>query len=113
MKVKVSLKSSDIEKAKAGLRKLDDIIVKEYAKEWNRIKAGDSNGQQKKPRCNNEGYADPTAYEALQPIIEADTALENKVNFLIKVLKFISSEAGFDILNRIELQDKHSGRVFK
>ena len=32
MKVKVSLKSSDIEKA--GLRKLDDIIVKEYAKEW-------------------------------------------------------------------------------
>ena len=48
MKVKVSLKSSDIEKAKAGLRKVDDIIVKEYAKEWNRIKAGDSNGQQKK-----------------------------------------------------------------
>ena len=46
MKVKVSLKSSDIEKA--GLRKLDDIIVKEYAKELNRIKAGDSNGQQKK-----------------------------------------------------------------
>ena len=34
----------DIEKAKAGLRKLDDIIIKEYAKEWNRIKAGDSNG---------------------------------------------------------------------
>ena len=70
-------------------------------------------GNKKNPRCNSEGYADPTAYEALQPIIKADTALENKVNFLIKVLKFISSEAGFDILNRIELQAKHSGRVFK
>ena len=70
-------------------------------------------GNKKNPRCNSEGYADPTAYEALQPIIKADTALENKVNFLIKVLKFISSEAGFDILNRIELQDKKSGRVFK
>lgn len=46
--MKIKIKSSDIEKAKAGLRKLDDIIVKEYAKEWNRIKAGDSNGQQKK-----------------------------------------------------------------
>jgi hypothetical protein len=70
-------------------------------------------GSGKNPRCNNEGYADPTAYEALRPIIAADTALENKVKFLIKVLKFISAEAGFIVLNRIELQDRHSGRVFR
>ena len=70
-------------------------------------------GNKKNPRCNNEGYLDPTAYEALQPIMKSDTALENKVYFLIKVLRFIATEAGFDILNRIELQDKHSGRVFR
>lgn len=70
-------------------------------------------GNKNNPRCNSEGYADPTAYAALHPIIKADTIVENKVAFLIKVLKFISTEAGFDIINRIELQDKQTGRVFR
>lgn len=70
-------------------------------------------GNKNSPLCNSEGYADPTAYAALKPIIEAEKALENKVGFLIKVLKFIANEAGFEVLNRIELQDKQSGRVFK
>ena len=70
-------------------------------------------GNRKNPYCNDEGYADPTAYEALQPIMKADAALDNKVSFLIKVLKFIASEAGFNILNRIELQDRKSGRCFR
>ena len=70
-------------------------------------------GNKKNPRCNSAGYDDPTAYEALRHIIKADATLENKVNFLIKVLKFITSEAGFDILNRIELKDRRTGRVFR
>ena len=70
-------------------------------------------GNKNNPRCNSEGYTDPTAYEALQPIIKADTALENKVYFLIKVLKFIVREAGFDLISRIELKHKESGREFK
>lgn len=64
-------------------------------------------------RRNSEGYSDPTAYAALQSVIREEQALENKAGFLIKVIRFISTEAGFNILNRIELQDKHSGRVFK
>ena len=70
-------------------------------------------GNKTNPRCNNEGYADPTAYAALGPIMRADAELESKVNFLIKVIKFVASGAGFNILNRIELQDKQSGRLFK
>lgn len=70
-------------------------------------------GNRNNPYCNNEGYADPTAYNALKPIIREDAALEGKVNFLIKVIKFIATEAGFDITNRIELQDCKTGRVFK
>lgn len=65
------------------------------------------------PRLNASGYSDPTAYEALKPIIEAEAALDSKVNFLIKVLKFIISEAGFDLINRIELRDRNSGRYFR
>ncbi len=65
------------------------------------------------PYKNSEGYADPTAYHALEPIAQQDAALESKVNFLIKVLKFIANEAGFDVTNRIELCDRKTGRVFK
>ena len=67
----------------------------------------------KMPYRNSEGYTDPTAYGALKPIMQADAALESKVNILIKVLKFIANEAGFDVTNRIELCDRKTGRVFK
>lgn len=44
-----------------------------------------------KPWENGEGYPDPTAYNALRPIMQEDAALEGKVNFLIKVLKFTAT----------------------
>lgn len=66
-----------------------------------------------KPYQNAEGYADPTAYEALKPIIQEENELDRKVNFLIKVLKFIINESGFEILNRIEVRDKKSGKEFR
>lgn len=56
-----------------------------------------------KPWENGEGYPDPTAYNAL----------EGKVNFLIKVLKFIIAESGFELLARIEIKDKKTGRCFR
>ena len=70
-------------------------------------------GGNKNPYYNSEGYTDPTAYGALKPIMQADAALEAKTNFLIKVLKFIANEAGFDVTNRIELCDRKTGRFFK
>ncbi len=62
---------------------------------------------------NSEGYADPTAHAALEPIAQEEAALESKVNFLIKVLKFIANEAGFNVVNCIELRDRNTGRLFK
>lgn len=66
-----------------------------------------------KPWENGEGYPDPTAYNALRPIMQEDAALEGKVNFLIKVLKFIMAESGFELLARIEIKDKKTGRCFR
>lgn len=66
-----------------------------------------------KPWENAEGYADPIAHDALKPIIQEENALEGKVNFLIKVLKFIIAESGFELLARIELKDKKTGRCFR
>ena len=67
----------------------------------------------KMPYRNSEGYTDPTAHAALGPIAQEEAALESKVNFLIKVLKFIANGAGFDVTNRIELCDRKTGRFFK
>ena len=66
-----------------------------------------------KPWENGEGYPDPTAYNALRPIMQEDAALEGKVNFLIKVLKYIIAESGFELLARIEIKDKKTGRCFR
>ncbi|MEA4831587.1 MAG: hypothetical protein VB118_03100 [Oscillospiraceae bacterium] len=67
----------------------------------------------KNPFLNSSGYPDPTAYEALKPIIKEETEVENKANFLIKMLKFIISESGFELIARIELRHKRSGKEFR
>ena len=65
------------------------------------------------PFRNPSGCADPTAFQALEPIAEKDAELERKVNFLIKALKFIIHEAGFELLARIEIKDSKTGRCFR
>lgn len=65
------------------------------------------------PKRNSEGYSDPTAYLGLRSIIREENALEGEVNTLIKVLKYIIGKSGFELINRIELKDKKTGRVFK
>ena len=67
-----------------------------------------------KPLENAEGYTDPTAYTALRHIQQEENAeLDARVNTLIKVLKYIVSLSGFELINRIELRDKKSGRCFR
>ncbi len=67
-----------------------------------------------KPWENGEGYADPTAYNAIKKVsAEGHEALDAKVNTLIKVLKFIIAESGFELLARIEIKDKKTGRCFR
>ena len=67
-----------------------------------------------KPWENAEGYADPTAYNAIKKVsAEEHEALDAKVNTLIKVLKFIIAESGFELAARIELRDRKTGRFFR
>ena len=61
------------------------------------------------PYFNQSGCADPTAYCALKNLSDE----EKKVNFLIKVLKYIIRESGFELLNRIELQNTETGRIYR
>lgn len=66
-------------------------------------------GNKNNPFHNSEGYSNPTAFG----VIQEENELEKKTGFLIKVLKFIINESGYELLNRIEIKDKKSGRVFR
>ena len=66
-----------------------------------------------KPWQNKEGYADPTDYHGLKPIIKEDDEQQKRLNTLIFVLKYIIRLAGFELLNRVELKDKKTGREYR
>ena len=68
---------------------------------------------QENPKLNSEGYYDPTAYMGLRNIVRKENALEQDVTMLIKVLKYIIGKAGFELVSRIEIKDKKTGRVFR
>ena len=65
------------------------------------------------PYYNSEGYADPTAYAGTKNIIREEAETERRASELIKVLKFVIRSCGFELVERIEIRDMKSGRVFK
>ena len=56
---------------------------------------------------NSEGYPDPTAGHVFY-----DDTRNRKARFLIRVILFIVWEAGFRVVNHIELEDRQTGRVY-
>lgn len=66
-----------------------------------------------KPWENAEGYNDPTAYNGTKNIIREEDEQQKRVNTLIFVLKYIIRLAGFELLNRIELKDRRTGRDYR
>ena len=65
------------------------------------------------PKRNSEGYYDPTAYDGMKSIIRDENALNGRVSDLIRVLKFIIHNCGFELVSRIEIKDIKTGRIFK
>ena len=65
------------------------------------------------PKRNASGCPDPTAHDALRPIAQADTALEARTTRLIKALKTMIDLAGYDLVARIEIRDRESGKIFR
>ena len=61
---------------------------------------------------NQDGYIDPTAYQALKNILN-DGKAEKKAAYLVSVLKFIINESGFELVNRIELKHRKTGKIFR
>lgn len=62
---------------------------------------------------NKEGYSDPTAHAALRSILHEDTEQQRRVSELVGVVKYIIDKAGFDLLARIEIRDRRTGKEFR
>lgn len=70
-------------------------------------------GDKRNPRYNQSGCADPTAYEALKPIVKNEKKLDKRVHETIKVIKSIINLSGFELVGRIQIRDKKTGKEFK
>lgn len=62
---------------------------------------------------NSSGYADPTAFEALKPIIQEEQEMEEQVSDLVFAIKMICDLAGFEVMGRIKFKHKKTGKEFK
>ena len=66
---------------------------------------------------NKEGYTDPTAGEAIGTVVKEERKEERERNAaittLITMLKQIISLAGFELVGRIVLKDKVTGKEYR
>lgn len=66
-------------------------------------------GDRNNPRCNAEGYSDPTAFEALRNLERE----EERFHRLLYTLFYLYELADFEIEGRIVLIDKKTGRIWR
>lgn len=65
---------------------------------------------------NSEHYNDPTPYEAHKNIRkeeQLEAARMRTISALVSTLKQVADLAGFEIVGRVVLMDKDSGRIFR
>jgi len=67
----------------------------------------------KNEKTNQEGFLDLTAYEAIENVTASDDHIANEFGFLLRVLKYIVRKAGFEVVGRIHLRHKQTGREFR
>lgn len=65
------------------------------------------------PRLNSEGYSDPTAYEGMKPIIKDEAYRQRRVSEFVDLLKRFANLCGFEIMNRVVLKDKKTGKEYR
>lgn len=65
------------------------------------------------PRYNSSGSPDPTAYEALKPLMQEESKIEKKVRKFIHTINTVSELVGFEINGSIIIRDKKTGIKIK
>lgn len=62
---------------------------------------------------NKEGYPDPTAGESIGTVTREEKRHNEEVTNLVNVIKQIISPAGFEMVGRITLKDKKTGKEYR
>lgn len=62
---------------------------------------------------NTEGYADPTAYAAMTSVQKTQDEADLRVQSFIRALKTLIDQSGYDLLARIEVRDRATGRNYR
>lgn len=70
-------------------------------------------GDERNPMFNSSGCKDLTPYYAIRNVVRQEKELNRRVHNLISVLKFIIDWAGFELISRIEIRDKKTGKEFR
>lgn len=62
---------------------------------------------------NNEGYADPTACTAIDTAAKKEQEIEKLNHKVIQSFRLLVDLAGFEIVGRITLKHRKSGKIFR
>ena len=65
----------------------------------------------KNPLSNASGY--PMAYYGMQPVVQQEAKQMQTISGLIHCIKTMTDFAGFEVVGRIALRDKATGKIFK
>lgn len=62
---------------------------------------------------NGSGYYDPTAKQTIQTIEKENKARNKEVHDTIREIKNLLDDRGLALINRIQLKDKDTGKLYK
>lgn len=66
-----------------------------------------------KPWQNGSGYSDFTAYNAIKNVSAEEVKIDRAANLVVNTVKNILELAGFELIGRIQIKHKQSGKEFK
>ena len=70
-------------------------------------------GRKSNPYFNHEAYPDPTPYHAIKSLEKEESEINKQIHNLMHIIKAITDLTDFEIVGRIELKHKKSGKIYK
>ena len=75
--------------------------------------AGGVSVNNKIPIRNPEGYIDPTAHAAMTSVQREQDEADLRTSNFIRALKTLIDQSGYDLMARIEVRDRATGRIYR
>ncbi len=62
---------------------------------------------------NGSGYHDPTMSEALKSILSKEKSRDKRIHKAITIVKNLLNLWGMEMVNRVHIRDKRTGKIYK